>query len=752
MTGRSLTTTLTADAVERAAPRPLTVADLFAPVTRHKALLLGTMLLFLSAAAAFLAVVQPRYTSSTVVLIKPTTPESVVGEARERVLRLPVEQDEVRSQIEVIRSAALLVPVAEHLDLGAYPDFNPTLKPSLLSRMKAKARLVLVDDLLPRLGGLGRRLAGIVGRPNAGGGNPVGVLHERLQVGSINRSYAIEIALETNDPELGARVVNAIADEYQAFTLHSKSSMTEAASVQLAGDIEHLQRKIGGAEQRIEEIRRTAGMMQGRTGTLIAERVSDVNAELFRVRSQAETLETKQRVIAQALRNGGDLSGALDVSASPVIGGLRQREAEARARLAQISMNRGEKNPQVIAVQGELSEVQHFIRNELRKIETGLASDLSVARQREQALSQEFETLTRQVSDTGQADLVIKSLEREVTSDRSVLETYMNRLKGLQLQDTLEKPDVQIISRAYTPDEPSYPKAPMVLGLATISSLVVGFALATIVEHRDTSFRTLEQVEEVTGIPVAAALPLVRQRRGPQTKHGPEQGVVSNPTGLYAESVKQLLVSTCRNRVGGPGAMKLMVTSSLAGEGKTTCAIALGRMGSLCGFRTLIIDGDLRRCSIGRMLDLPHGPGMMEILNGETSIEDAVQADPVSGAHVLPAGHFTPGKQAALNVPSVRALFAGLEPHYDLIVIDTSPILAVSDPQYFMDVVDTRLFVVQWGSTAQAVVKTALKQLDNSGEGVDAIVLSKVDMNHQAAYGASQYGSYKSKLGRYYTS
>lgn len=748
MTGRSLTTTINTDVGERAVLRPLTVADLFAPVLRHKTLLLGTMLFFLAAAVAFLSTVEPRYTASAVVLIKPTTPESVVGEARERLTRLPVEQDEVRSQLEVIRSSALLEPVAQRLDLAASPDFNPTLQPSLLSRAKVKVRAFLEEGVFPRLGSLGGWLADITARQAPPPANPVEILHERLQVASLNRSYAVEIALETQDPQLGARVVNALAEAYQAFTLHSKSSMTEAASVQLAGDIKELQRNIGAAEQKMEEIRRSAGMMQGRTASLMAERVSDVNAELFRVRTQAENLATKQAVVTQVLRGGGDLSSAIDVSASPVIGGLRQREAEARARLAQVSTNRGEKNPQVVAVQYELAEVQRFIRAELRKIETGLASELSVARQREQALRQEFETLAKDVSATGQADLVIKSLEREVAADRTVLETYMSRLKGLKLQDTLEKPDVQIISNADTPQEPSYPKVPMVLGLATVSSLVVGFALATIVEHRDTSFRTLEQVEDVTGVPVAAALPFVRQRRGPS----PEQGVVSNPTGLYAESVKQLLVSTCRNRVGGPGAMKMLVTSSLAGEGKTTSAIALGRVASLCGFRTLIIDGDLRRRSIGRLLKLKGETGLMEILNGEASFDEAVQADPVSGAHVLPAGQFSPSKQSALNVPAVRALFAGLEPHYDLIVIDTSPILAVSDPQYFLDVADTRLFVVQWGSTSQNVVKTALKQLENSGESIDAIVLSKVDVQQQAAYGADQYGNYKTKLRHYYSS
>ncbi len=746
MTARNLM--IDADTDEGAVVRPLTVGDLLKPVMRHKLLLLAIVLVFLGAAVAFLAVVEPRYTAWSVVLIKPTTPESVVGEARER-LRLTVDQDEVRSQIEVIRSRALLELVTERLNLASMPDFNPSLKPSFLPELRETVGTFLdnrvapwLDKVSPSLGHMvrGLHIQGVL--PS----DPVWMLEKRLEVNALNRSHAVEIALDTHDPELGVDVVNAVADAYQAYTLQMKSSITGAASAQLAERIEELQGNIGKAEQRIEEIRRDAGMMQGRTSTLLAERVSDVSAELFRVRSQAENLATKQRVLDDALRKNGDLSAAIDVSTSPVIGGLRQREAEMRARVAQISANRGEKNPQVMAAYSELNDVQRFIRAELRKISTALSSELSVARQREEALRKEFETLSADVSGTGQAELVIKSLEREVTTDRAVLATFMSRLKSLRLQDTLEKPDVQIISRASMSMTPSYPKAPMVLGLSLVTSLVVGFAAATILEHRDTSFRRLEDVERETGIPVAAVLPMVSDLRGPT----PEERVVSHPTGMYAESVKQLLVSTCRNRVGG-GAIKLLVTSSLSGEGKTTTAVALGRMASACGFRALIVDGDLRQRSISRLLNLPMAPGLMEVLNGEASLDDGLQTDAVSGAHVLPAGLFSPDKQRALNVLTLRAVFIELERQYDLIVIDTSPMLAVSDPQYFLDVADTSLFVVQWGRTPRTIVRTALKQMENANAAADAIILSKVDPYQQAAYGVGEYGNYKARLRHYYS-
>jgi len=265
-------------------------------------------------------------------------------------------------------------------------------------------------------------------------------------------------------------------------------------------------------------------------------------------------------------------------------------------------------------------------------------------------------------------------------------------------------------------------------------------------EQRDTSFRRLEDAEKETGVPVAAVLPMVRGVQG----RTPEERVVSDPTGMYAESVKQLLVSTCRNRVGG-GAIKLLVTSSLSGEGKTTTAVALGRMASACGFRALIVDGDLRQCSIGRLLRLPTAPGLMEVLNGESGLDEALQADPVSGAHVLPAGLFSPDKQRALNVPALRTVFAELERQYDLIVVDTSPMLAVSDPQYFLDVADTALFVVQWGRTPRTIVRTALKQMEAAGARADALVLSKVDPHQQAAYGVGEYGNYKARLRHYYS-
>lgn len=720
--------------------RPLTVAELLKPVLRRKLLLLATMLVFVAAAVAFLTMVEPRYRSAATVLIKPTSPEAVVEEAWER-LRLTVDQEEVRSQIEVVRSRGLIEPVVERLNLAADRDFNPRLDPSIVARAKAELRRRL-DPPPSWLGGLGTAVVGLLAEGPIP--DPVEILQTKLRVDSVNRSNVLEIALETRDPALGTRVVNEIAEAYQAFTLHSKSSMTEAASAQLVAGITELQQNIGASERRIAEIREAAGIMQGRTATLIAERVSDVSAELFRVRGEADALASRQEVLHAALASGGDLSAAIDVSASPVIGGLRQREADARARLAQVATTRGPQNPQVQAAQAELADVQRFIRAELAKIGSALANELSIAREREADLRRQFEALTGDVAAANRADLDINALEREVSADRAVLATFMSRLKSLRLQDALEKPDAQVISYGVTPIEASYPKPLLVIGLAVVASLVVGVALVTIVEHRDDSFRTLEQVEDATGVPVAALLPLVRGRAG-----SPEQGVVSHPTGLYAEAVKQLLVATCRNRPAD-AATRVVVSSSLTGEGKTTTAVALGRMASLCGFRTLIVDGDLRQGRIAQMLKLRGEPGLIEILNRDAEFDAVVQADPVSGAHVLSAGRFSPRRQGALNTPVLHDLFAALTPRYDLIVIDTSPVLAVSDTHYFLDLADTNLFVVQWGSTPRAVVRSALHRMANSGERVDAIVVSKVDMHQQASYGAGQYGNYTAKL-RHYT-
>ena len=408
MTGRNLITA--EDAGEGSTLPPLTVAGLLRPVLRHKLLLLGTMLLFIGAAVAFLMIVHPRYTSSAVVLIKPTNPEAIVGELRDQ-LRLMPDQEEVRSQIEVIRSRALLEPTVELLQLAADPDFNPSLEPSLLSRMTAGIREFLDREFFNRLG---LRSAGQPEPPH----DTVEVLQRRLQVNTLNRSHVVEIALETRNPQLGRDTVNAIADAYQAFTLQNKSSLTDDASRQLTDRIDELQRSIGAVERRIEDIREQAGIMQGRTASLMAEQVSDVNAELFRVRSQAETLATRQKIIEQALSRGGDLSSAIDVSQSPVIGGLRQREAQLRAHLAQLSTSHGDRNPQLVAARFELADVQRFIDAELRKIEAALANELSMAREREAELRREFATLSEEVSKTAQAELEIKALEHGVATDR----------------------------------------------------------------------------------------------------------------------------------------------------------------------------------------------------------------------------------------------------------------------------------------------------------------------------------------------
>ncbi|WP_159107366.1 GumC family protein, partial [Azospirillum sp. B506] len=423
------------------APPPLTLSDLIQPVLRRKLLLFTVMLLFLSAAFGVLAVVEPRYTATAVIMVQPTDPEKFIGDAN--AVQRPFDLEEVRSQVEVLRSRALLAPIAERLAVARDAEFDPVLHPSPVGMLKQRIRTAL-EPVLPELAHL---LQPAQEKPF----DPVDMLLERLQVASLNRSHALSVSLEMQNPRLVMETVNAIVETYRSQTLLAKSAATGQARQQLDERIAQIEQGIAKAERRMEELRTGAGIIQGRSSSLTAEAVTEVNAELFRVRSQANSLAERQAVIERSLREGGDLSSAIDLSGSPVIGALRQREADARARVAQLTQYYGNLNPRIVAARSELADIRDSIRAELGKMQTALNNELAVVQMRQAALQREADRLAVEAAATSNAEQEIRSLEREIADAHSMLASFVSRQNRLEVQNKQGAPDAEILTLASLP-------------------------------------------------------------------------------------------------------------------------------------------------------------------------------------------------------------------------------------------------------------------------------------------------------------
>lgn len=376
-----------------------------------------------------------------------------------------------------------------------------------------------------------------------------------------------------------------------------------------------------------------------------------------------------------------------------------------------------------------------------------------MAEARVAALTANLEQLKDESAEQQQSRIELRELEREAESSRVLLETFLSRFKETSNQEDLQQADARIISAAQVPVEPSFPNKKLILAVALVLSLMVGLGLAFLLEALDNGYRTPEQLEKAQHI---KGLGLVPKLTALKLKgQAPMQYVLKKPTSAYCEALRSVYTSLAYGQGGERKPKRLLVTSSLPAEGKSTFCMSLARLLARAGNnRVLLIEADLRRGKLHRELfgAKAEPARFIAYLSGETpDWRDCVQIDPPSGLGVLAASGRIESPQTLLQSDNMQRLLAEAPQHYDVILVDSPPLLAVSDALVLSHHVDATLFVVKWESTAREAVKNALALLRKAQAPEGGAILTQVNIKRHAYYGYGDYASYYGRYGHYYT-
>ena len=269
-----------------------------------------------------------------------------------------------------------------------------------------------------------------------------------------------------------------------------------------------------------------------------------------------------------------------------------------------------------------------------------------------------------------------------------------------------------------------------------------GLLIAAIPELVDRGYRLSSQVERDTGVAVLGVGPLLRNRLEPSTY------ALCKPYSVFSE-VQSLRMTLQFGNTGEPHRI-IMITSSVPSEGKTSLCMTLGRMAARSGARTLVVEADMRRPRMSHRLKLRPKGYLVDVLDGTYRLEDAVVEDRFSGMHILASRHGVSSPLERLASRRMAAFLESVRHRYDLVIVDTPPIMAVADAGPLAKVADAVLFVVRWGHTPRETVKAALRKLAIVDVKVTGIVLSQVDLKRQATYGYGDYGYHYDKYKSYY--
>lgn len=730
---------------------PMRVADedyarnLVSAVFRRKGLI-ATIFLALSAASlAVLAVLPIRFTSEVLVSIdqrhtRVVNVESVLS-------NLTPDVETFQTEIHVILSRPLLKSVAETLNLMESPEYAPRPSGRLVEKIFAIARPAL-------------EIFGIEPDSDRSVNAPLSAedavdyavdrLQKNLQVYQVGKSRLLRIAVDSADPKFASTIVNTVAQKYISNQLQVKIDATKRANAWIGERVGELQDQVAKSEAAVESFRGDAGLtkIQGgtaaRDGTLVSEQLAAATRDYVNAQKEKALIAGRLGEIEKVVKSGGSLSGTTDVLQSRLIQELRQREIVLAAHIEELTGKFGDRYPRLIDARHQMEELRNQINNEINKIAISLRNDYRAQLATEQALKTRIEQLSVDTGRQSAAEIQLRALERVADTNRNLLQTFLTRWKETSSDENLPQPDAAIVAASVPSLKPSFPRYGLFGATGVVLSLIAAVFVALVSETLNHNLFSMQQVEQMMGVRALGLIPRLRSRR----LLGVGKAREAKSRRHYAEAIKGLCVRLRLTGRAPPQA--ILFTSALPGEGKTTLVHGVATYLSSHAKKVVIVDGDLKRPSIHRLLGAPSAPGLSDWLF-EGGIAAVHETD--AGISILPAGTASkPAKgHGIFDAESLATLVFDLKRQFDIVLIDSPPVLAVADTLTLSEIADQIVLVVRWGATPLSIAMQGLHHVYESSSNIAGVVLTFVHEKRHAKLGFGDSGFFRKEIQRYYS-
>lgn len=566
-----------------------------------------------------------------------------------------------------------------------------------------------------------------------------------LHVQKVRDSHVVNVSFESADPILSAKVANSLADNYIENNFRQKYDATRQASGWMEQQLDELKAKVEKSQQALVDYERQNAIVNiSDKESVVDQKMADLSRDL--TIAQSDRLQ-KESVYETVRSNESEVAF---VAQNDLLQHLEEKYADLKSQYVDALEQSGPKHPKAERLQSQVDEIQSLIERERGRIVERMRNDYMAALGRERLLAAAVAKEKVEVGALNQLLIQHNLLKREAETNEQLFDNLQQRLKDATVSAGLRATNVHVIDPAKPPRLPVRPQKLRNILIGLMVGLVLGLALAFVREAVDTSIKSIDEAERLANAPALAVVPLARDARrrpspslpGNNGKSSATQGLalLSHPSSAVAESFRTLLTSVVLSTAPQPPQVLLM-TSSTAGEGKTVTSLNLAIALAQRGEPTLLIDADLRHPSIGKSLNLVNGTGLATYLTGAHDIETALRDfPPVPTLWAMPAGPTPPNPAQLLSSAAMEAMLRELRKRFKFVVIDSPPVLPVTDAMILSTLADGVVFVIESGVTVRGAVTRARKILQNVGANVLGIVLNKVDVRHNGYY--ADYGSY----------
>jgi succinoglycan biosynthesis transport protein ExoP len=726
-------------------------------VRKRLALVIGVVFAAMVLTVIYAYMQTPLYTAQATILLKPGSPQIMDGKDASQDQDVMEDSDMYdnfqKTQYEILKSRSLAAYVIRAENLEHNPAFvGPPPQPGLIS-----SALSSVSQWLNHTNG--RKAPPQPADQTVRNGVPPGLISAYLgglRISPIVDTELVAIEYVSSDRALAAKLANAHAHGYIRLGIELRSQSNEEAENFLKERLGELKDSLEKSEVALNDYRRAKGIIPGLMSldgkeTVVLDRVTELGKDLTTAQVERIGLEAQMQLI-----NSRKYDSMPVVMGDTGVQAVQTDLNSVDADYASMGKKFKPDYPPMMQLEAKRQELQKRLDAEISRVIAGIQGSYQAASDKEKKLQAEMDKERQQALGLNDAAVEYAILQREVDTNRELYESVLERMKGIGLAAESQTSNIIIVDPAETPGAPSSPRKLSMTLRNSALALVAVIGLVFGLEYLDTTLKTPEQVERYLRVPNIGAIPSFANLRlkakaaalPPEENgikkigYGRELLGVANPYSLVGEAYRSFRTALMLSRAGAPP-KTILFTSAHSSEGKTVSATNTAAMFAQTGARVLLIDGDLRKPRCHRVLALENSSGLTEVLTGTCEVQDVIRTTIVDGLSFMSAGSLPPNPTELLGSERMSQVLAMVAHQHDVVIIDSPPVMPVSDALLLATVVDGVVLVVNSLKTSKHHVKMAAAKLEYARAKIFGVLLNEIDLKHP------NYGHYSHYYNHY---
>jgi succinoglycan biosynthesis transport protein ExoP len=679
----------------------------------------------------------PVYMATTKILIEKSEPNNL---ATMNFYYVPYDPDFYETQYQLIKSTPVAEKVVEMLSLDknyrSYFDrqqgsFNPLA--SLIDWVREASSTIFggrAGDKTPSAADNGSE--GHMTRDEM----LARAISDSLIVTPLKNTKLVEVSYMSRNPELAALVVNSIAKAYMENILETKMSFSKYTMQWLEQKAEEERTKLEKSETALQEYMKEKDIvtLENRIA-MLPERLSEVATKVAEAETKRKEKETLYEQVKNVARNPEKAETIPAVASDPTVQALRVQILKAEQNIMDMSRKYGKKHPAMVTAVGDLKILKDKKDQEIRRVVESIKNEYELAKANE-------ENLRKMVSETKAATLNLNEkfiqygvLKRESETNKQLFDAIIKRIKEQGITQDIRTIDVSVVEKAEVPKSPAKPKKLLNILLGLIVGLMGGVGLAFFVEYLDNTIKFPDDAESKLGAPVLGVISLLNVKG-----KSIEEIVMREPQSPFAEGYKIIRTSVLLSSSDKP-LKNILITSIAPGEGKTATAVNLALTVAQSEHSVLLVDGDLRRPRVHKILGLDNSKGLSTYLAGASEMHIVPSASK-SGIQVMPSGPVPPNPSELLSSRRMQKLLDILADKFDIVIWDSPPLMTVTDSLVLSKILDGTIIVAKAGETTFENLRKGIKSLSDIEARFVGIIINALEMKKSDYYYNRYYQSY----------